>query len=61
MSQRPLFTEDRTKYLVKHNNNVVTAWRMGEWWCFPSYGVAKDVEVLERIGNEREVFNSNKE
>ncbi len=48
--------EDRTKYLVKHNGNTVEAWYMGGMFVFNSYGYAREVEVLERIGNEKEVF-----
>lgn len=60
MSQQPLFIEDRTKYLVKHGKTVTTAWRMGGLWIFPSYGIAKEVEVLERLGNEDEIFGGRK-
>ena len=56
MKQKPLFLEDRTKYLVKHKKTTAKAWYMGGLFIFDSYGIAENVEVLERIGNEKELF-----
>ena len=56
MNQQPLFLEDRTRYLVKVKNKTGKAWFMGGVWCFDNYAVESNVEVLERIGNEKELF-----
>ena len=56
MRQAPLFIEDRTRYLVKSKGKTAMAWCMGGRWCFDNYAVLVDVDVLERIGNERELF-----
>ncbi len=56
--QAPLFLEDRTRYLVKHQGNIAECWYMGGLFVFDSYGIAKEVEVLERLGNEQERFDT---
>ena len=56
MNQQPLFLEDRTKYQVIHNNKRLTAWYMGGVFVFPNYRVEADCEILERLGNESEIF-----
>ena len=47
---------ERNKYRVIHNNKRLTAWFMGGVFVFPNYRTETDCEVLQRIGNEREVF-----
>ena len=54
--QPPLFLEDRTRYLVKYKSKVVKVWYMGGLFISDNYHTAKDLEVLERIGNEKEIF-----
>ena len=47
---------ERTRYLVLHNGNKVLAWYMGNTFIFDNYRVEKYCEIVERIGNEEEVF-----
>lgn len=47
---------DRTRYLVVHNGKLNNAWFMGGLFIFDNYRQEKDCEIIERIGNELELF-----
>ena len=47
---------DRTRYLVAHDGGSAKAWFMGGQFIFDGYRVEKDCEIIERIGNEKELF-----
>ncbi len=61
--QKPLFLESSTKYLVLYKNKLHEAWyysseHINDAFVFKNYRVipSSDVEVLERIGTQEEVF-----
>lgn len=56
MNQLPLFHEHRCKYLVLVNGRKVEAWHFDGVFTSMSYAQLKDCEVIERIGNEKELF-----
>ncbi len=59
MIQDQLFHIDpveRTKYSVVHGGKKLTAWFMGGVFVFPNYRTEKECYILERIGDEKEVF-----
>lgn len=56
MFQLPLIIEDRCKYLVLVNGRKVEAWHFGGVFTSMSYAQLKDCEIIERIGNEKELF-----
>jgi len=47
---------DRTRYLVSHNGTSAKAWFMFGLFIFDNYRQEKDCEIIERIGNEKELF-----
>ena len=48
---------ERTRYLVNHNGHSAKAWFMGNVFIFDNYRVEKYCEIVERIGNEKELFS----
>jgi len=49
---------DRTRYLVAHNGIASKAWFMCGIFIFDNYRQEKDCEVIERIGNEKDLFGN---
>jgi len=49
---------DRTRYLVSHNGVVVKAWFMCNTFIFDNYRQEKECEIIERIGDEMELFGN---
>lgn len=49
---------ERTRYLVEYKGGSAKAWFMGGVFIFDGYRVEKDCEIIERIGNEDELFNT---
>jgi len=47
---------ERNKYSVIHGGKKLTAWFMGGVFVFPNYRTETDCKILERIGNEKEIF-----
>jgi hypothetical protein len=56
MNQLDLFLESRCKYLVLVNGRKVECWYFDGVFTSMSYAQLKDCEIIERIGNERELF-----
>lgn len=54
--QKPLFLEGRTRYLIRHKVTIIEAWYMGGLFILDNYRIVNNVEVLERVGNEKEMF-----
>ena len=57
MNQLPLIIEDRCKYIVLVNGKKVEAWFFGGIFTSMSYAQLKDCEIIERLGNEKEMFD----
>lgn len=55
----PLFTEDYTKYLIKHKGRIAECWLMSGEFHTQNYGVIPfaEAEIIERIGTPEEIFN----
>jgi len=47
---------ERTRYLVAYNGGSALAWFMGGIFIFDGYRVEKDCEIIDRIGNEKELW-----
>jgi len=48
--------QERNKYSVVHDGKKLTAWFMDGVFVFPNYRTESECYILERLGNEKEIF-----